>query len=260
MPIYKGMKKATLKAIEEGRIAYRCTNQHGSPCNGGSIVEFEPDGWAKKIEDPIIDCQRGYHVTREPHRWKGCRVFVVETDRAVTAKEKQAHRTFRILGEVLHKECIDPKILVRISFTLSGENLSLEELSGANLSCANLYCADLCGSSLGYADLCGAILMGARLVGANLSCANLIGANLIGANLVGATLSCATLIDANLRGTNLSGANLFSADLSGANLRGAYLNNANLIGAYLVGANLSGAYLYGANLSGARMPDGSVHS
>jgi hypothetical protein len=228
-----------LKALEEGRLWYRITDQYGRSCNGGAPVVLPPSSsgvpgeWLPRIEEVMI-CNQGYHVTNDPIKWKGCLVTLVEIDQAVERNEDKAVcHTMRELCVISPESCIDPRLycVVKGRFNLEGADLRGADLRGANLE----------GANLGGANLRGAYLVGAYLVGAYL-----VGADLEGANLEGAYLRGADLRGANLRGANLEGAYLEGANLVGANLRGA-----NLEGAYLRGANLRGADLRGADLRGA---------
>ena len=204
-----------LKAIDEGRLWWRVTDQHGRPCNGGYAEPLRVRVWSETIDSPRI-CERGWHVTSAPIRWRGQRIWLVEVGGECGGEngDKSCWSRIRPLAEVDPSACIDPVIMAATM---------RPNLSGANLN------------------------------GANLNGANLNGANLSGADLSGADLYRANLYGANLNGANLNGANLFGADLYGANLNGANLNGANLTGASLSGADLYGADLYRANLTGASL-------
>ena len=219
--------KAALKALDEGRLWWRVTDQYGRSCNGGDrdfrldpATSEKPGDWAPRIEDVSI-CSVGYHVTCDPIRWSGLRVALVEIDKIVGRQEDKALcHTFREIGIVEPWDCCDVRLWVAASRPL-------------------LFGADLYGADLDGADLDGANLNGANLDGANLNRANLNGANLNGANLNRANLNKANLNRANLNGANLDGANLNRANLNGANLNGANLNRANLNKANLNRANLT---------------------
>jgi len=218
-------------------ISYWCSDQHGYPANGGSS---EPvySGLIQEISGPLEICtSKALHATTFPHKWKGCRVWIVALFGEVQKEgDKLGALKREILGEILPNECLDDSIGVRIG----RKDLSGADLSGADLSGAHLRGAYLNGANLSKADLSGA----------NLRVADLSRANLSGADLSGADLSGAYLSGANLRVADLSRANLSGADLSGANLDGVYLSRADLSRANLSGADLSGAYLSGTYLSG----------
>jgi len=196
-------------------ISYWGSDQHGYPANGGSSEPVYA-GFIQEISGPLEICTpNALHATTFPHKWKGCRVWIVALFGEVQKEgDKLGALKREILGEILPNECLDDSIGVRIG---------RKDLSGANLS---------------GADLRGAYLSGADLNGANLS---------------RAYLSRAYLSGADLRGANLRGADLSGADLSGAYLSRAYLSGADLSGANLSRANLSGAHLSGANLDGANL-------
>ncbi len=217
-------------------VGYWCSNQWGQSANGGSGLQAAAPWVTHEVAGPLEPCSpRALHATLEPHRWKGCRVWVVALvgDREDCPDNKSAALRREIIGEVLPADVICHSIAARMN--LSGADLSWANLSGANLSRADLSWANLYGADLSWANL-----SGANLYGANLSLANLYRANLYRANLYEANLSLA----------NLSGANLSGADLSWANLSGANLSRADLSWADLYGANL-----YRANLSLAKRPD-----
>jgi hypothetical protein len=84
---------------------------------------------------------------------------------------------------------------------------------------------------------------GVELTCEELCLANAWGADLTGADLTGADLACADLARAYLAGAHLAGADLTEADLAGAHLARAHLAGADLAGADLAGAHLAGAHL-----------------
>ena len=186
-------------------ISYWCSDQHGYPANGGSS---EPvySGLIQEISGPLEICTpNALHATTFPHKWKGCRVWIVALFGEVQKEgDKLGALKREILGEILPNECLDDSIGVRIG----RKDLSGADLRGANLIRANLIGADLRGAYLSRAYLSGADLRGADLRGANLSGAHLSGADLRVANLDGANLSRAYLRVANLDGANLSRAYL----------------------------------------------------
>jgi hypothetical protein len=185
-------------------IAFWNSDAWGRACNGGK-KDFraapgliQENAGALKLCDPPT-----FHATREPHRWKGDRVWIVAMHGEVRWQEDKCGSLRReIIGEILPEEAIfSASVAIRLRANLSGAYLYGAYLYGANLTGANL--------------------TGAYLTGANLSRADLSGADLSGAYLPRADLSGAYLPRADLSGANLSGANLYRADLSGANLYGA---------------------------------------
>jgi len=166
------------RALRDGRLSWRVTDQHGRPINGGHAEALQIGVWSERVRPEL--CRSGWHTTSEPHRWAGCRVWLVEgRERGTRSGDKRVWGQVRPLGEVDPVRCLDRSVLVRCRANLSGANLSRANLIGAYLS----------GANLSRANMSGASLSGASLVGANLSRANLIGANLGGANLSGADLS-----------------------------------------------------------------------
>jgi len=154
----------------------------------------KPGPWLPPIEN-IKLCKVGYHLTLEPHKWEGNRVFLCEyKGRTEGDAYKFVVSTFRFLKEITITNCIDPQIFVRIAYLchadLSGVDLSGAVLQGAdlyeaNLSYANLRMVDFRRADLSYADLSGANLTGADLSEAKFYMTILTGVNLIDANLEG---------------------------------------------------------------------------
>jgi hypothetical protein len=195
------LREAAIRALDEGRLSWRVTDQYGRPCNGGSGPALPIGRWSPRVE--VALCKSGWHTTDEPHRWRGCRLWLVEGRGRCDAGEggnKRAWEQIRPLAEALPEECLDPKLLVRCA-----PSLRYADLRGVCLS----------GAYLRGADFRGVCLSGADLRGADISGANLRGANLTDANLRGANLCCANLTDANLSGANLRCVDLRGADLSG---------------------------------------------
>ena len=148
--------KAALKALDEGRLWWRVTDQYGRSCNGGDrdfrldpATGGRPGKWAPRIED-VSMCTVGYHVTCDPVRWQGLRVALVEIDEVVGRQEDKALcHAFRELGIVEPWDCFDIRLWVAASRPdLYGADLSRVDLSGANLSRANLYGANLSRANL----------------------------------------------------------------------------------------------------------------
>ena len=187
-------------------VCYWCSDQWGRPANGGTSDSVYA-GLVQTIKGPLALCgPKALHATREPHRWRGSRVWVVALlGERVDDTDKSGALKREFLGEVLPEDCIDQSVAARMGLyaNLNGANLRSASLRGANLYGASLY---------------GANMDCANLRGANMDCANLYGANLRGADLYGANLYCA-----NLRGADLYCANLGGANLRGANLGGAYV-------------------------------------
>jgi hypothetical protein len=172
------------KALAEGRLFFRITDQNGNSCNGGDrsfkadpCSKNIPGQWMKKITQISI-CSTGYHCTLDPVKWYGSRVCLVEVD---TVKERSADKivcsSFREIEVVIPENCTD----IRIYVACKKPYLMKEDLAGADLSEANLS-----GANLRWTNLSGANLSEANLRWANLSGANLSGANLSGADLSGA--------------------------------------------------------------------------
>jgi len=165
------LREITVKALDEGRIFWCVTDQHGRPCNGGDKSQRidpphgdEPGAWSTPVADPLI-CYRGYHVTTDPIRWSGSLVWLVEVDEVIEEQDdKRLVRRRRALGCVDPDQCVDLRIWAAASRPhLRGANLRGADLYGADLSGADLYGADLCGANLRGADLRGADLSGADL-------------------------------------------------------------------------------------------------
>lgn len=189
-------------------IGYWCSDAWGRPANGGVAVHADgiaataarvrargtqgappPDppqsmraepGAVQRIDGPLEICTpRALHATRQPHRWKGARVWMVALlGPRQDHDDKSAALAREIIGEILPHEAIaDPSLATRL---LAFDLLRAADLVGANLRGANLDGANLDGANLGGANLDGAYLRGANLYGANLRGANLVGANLGG--------------------------------------------------------------------------------
>ena len=118
------------------------------------------------VDGPLRECSgHALHATRDPHRWAGCRVWIVALigERIDGSDHKSAALCREIVGEVLPEDASDLRVAVRVG---------IRNLAGANLAGANLYGANLAGANL----------YGANLIRANLDRANLDRANLYGAN------------------------------------------------------------------------------
>ena len=148
------------RALREGRLSWRVTDQHGRPANGGEAEALKVGTWSKRVRPEL--CRSGWHTTSEPHRWAGCRVWLVEgREPGTRSGDKRVWGQVRPLGEVDPVRCLDRSVLVRCRANLSGANLSRASLSGASLVGANLSRANLIGANLGGANLSGADLSGA---------------------------------------------------------------------------------------------------
>jgi hypothetical protein len=210
-------------------------------------IENKPGPWLPLIEN-IKLCEVGYHLTLEPHKWEGNRVFLCEyKGKTEGDADKFVVSTFRFLKEITITNCIDPHIFVRIAY-LCHVDLRGVDLSWVDLSWTNLHGANLQGANLAEADL----------RGANLSGANLEGANLRGANLFMAELGLADLKEADFSEADLEKASLVGADLRRANFQEADLTEANFEYANLSGANFSKAHLREANFRRAHLPDQNI--
>ena len=181
-------------------LAYWNSDAQGRPANhdlGPDAAKWTArPGVVQRVKGPLEPCSsRALHATLTPHRWAGCRVWLVALwDAAVVDEMKFAALKRMIVAEIMPEDAWCPSVGVRIG---------RKDLRGANL-----YGANLRSANLGGADLYGADLYGADLRSANLYSANLGGANLGGANLRSANLRSANLYGANLRSANLGGADL----------------------------------------------------
>ena len=174
----KHLLERTERAATEGCLHWRVTDQHGRACNGGKADPLTIGRWSEARE-PVL-CESGWHVTDNPHRWHGCRVWLVIGEGCGGREgDKLVYRRVLPVAEVDPLRCLDARVFARCGrlsgADLSGANLSRANLFGANLSWANLSRADLRGADLSRADLRGADLSGADLRGADLSGADLRG-------------------------------------------------------------------------------------
>jgi len=178
--ISKKVQARVRKVLKEGAIlAYWNSDAQGRPANH---KPEHPEQWTaapglvQKVRGPLQVCgPHALHATLTPHKWAGCRVWLVALWGEVqSAEDKLGSLKREILCEVFPEDAIDPSVAIRIG---------VKNLSRANLSRANLSRANLSRANLSRANLSGANLSGANLSGANLSGANLSGANLYGADL-----------------------------------------------------------------------------
>ena len=128
--------------MAEGKaiIAYWCSDQHGRPANGGSGT-IARVGLIEEIPGPLAICtKKALHGTHLPHKWMGCRVWMIALHGEVqTDGDKFGSLKREFLGEILPEEALNPSVGVRLGRKdLSGANLSWSDLSGSNLSEANL--------------------------------------------------------------------------------------------------------------------------
>lgn len=188
-------------ALAEGRLSWRVTDAQGRPCNGGDAEPISLGEWSPTIEDAVV-CQRGWHTTSDPLRWRGSRVWLVEGDGLVgTERDKFCFKRIRPLAEVDPRQSICNRIRVAAMRPyLRGADLTGADLTGADLRGADLRGAALTGADLTRAALTRAALTRADLIGADLTRADLLGADLLGAALTGADLSGAYLFGADLAG------------------------------------------------------------
>ncbi len=174
----KDQTEAALKALNEGRLAFKVLDQYGRNTNtyGAPQIQYhlpkngKPGKWMPKIENVFI-CERGYHVTTSPAQWAGCTVWLAEyRGEGVLVGDKTACETIRILGQIHPDSCIELALLCRLLFPyLSGAYLSGADLSGAYLSGADLSGADLSGANVSRPDRSVAGLSGADISAADRS-------------------------------------------------------------------------------------------
>ncbi len=172
MPSWSEAQSEHLKSLidRNATIAYWNSDQHGLPANGGTTRKPVYPGLVQTIGGPLELCGPGaLHATKSPHKWAGCRVWVVGLVGDVQSQEDKFGALIReIVGDILPSDCVemqlDDSVKVRIGINI----LPNANLFGANLRGANLRGANLCGANLRSADLRGANLQGADLFGANL--------------------------------------------------------------------------------------------
>ena len=150
--------------LDQGvEIAYWNSDAYARPANGGTGNTQVYPGLVQEIPGPLKLCGSGaLHATLHPHKWTGCRVWLVALFGSVQKEQNKLGALKReILGEILPEEAIfDAGLACR---------LGIKNFSGANLSRADLSRAYLSRADLSRANLSGAILSGANLYGANLS-------------------------------------------------------------------------------------------
>ena len=139
------MQSLITKALDEGRLSYKVTDQNFQASGGGSFdyrpylpTDDKPGEWLPEIANPE-ECVRGWHFTLDPLMWPGCVVFLVETKEAMTQSQKQAFSTGRLLKRIWHDEVIDPRLWVKVKAPyLRGAYLRGADLRGAYLTGADL--------------------------------------------------------------------------------------------------------------------------
>ena len=239
----------------------KCSDQWGRPANGDARLDAVYPGLVQSMEGTLSP---GLQATREPHRWRGCRVWVVALlgmridSRAVSSalrREVSSALRREIVGEVLPDECLSPQCAVRIAPNLGGADLRGADLRGTILDDANLRGAHMDDAKLRGATLSSTMLGGAHLCGADLREADLSYAQLDGANLLEADLEGAVLFEAGMRGVSMSEAHMDHAELANAVLWGADLSSADLHAVDVAGAELRGASLRDANLQCVRLDE-----
>jgi hypothetical protein len=143
-------------AQREGRLSWRVTDKHGRPANRGSAEAIAIGEWSPTVESPQI-CSHGWHTTSQPHRWRGCRVWLVEGEGLGGADgDKAVWQRIRPLAEV------DPAgpVLSASIWIRCAPRPAVRSMRGAKLVDADLTGADLTGAYLVGADLTGAIMPG----------------------------------------------------------------------------------------------------
>lgn len=176
-----------LKALDEGRLFWRCGDQYGRSCNGGDRnfrlehgTPENPGAWAPRIDDPVY-CSRGYHATSDPLRFKGSTVELVEIDDVVKEYEyKVVAHTIRSWGVVDPNQCIDQRIWAAATRPYFQD-------------------ADMCSTDLSHGELSNCFFNGAQLRRTNFR-----GATLLGSLLYVADMSWADLREANIRNVDMS--------------------------------------------------------
>ncbi|NIR30337.1 MAG: hypothetical protein GWN84_13715, partial [Gammaproteobacteria bacterium] len=97
-------------------IGYWCSDQWGRASNGGDTSVYVSRGLVQEVGGPLELCTRhALHATSEPHRWRGCRVWIVALfgERQTEGAKCGALRR-EIIGEILPGDCIDPSIAIRM--------------------------------------------------------------------------------------------------------------------------------------------------
>lgn len=114
-------------------IAFWNSDQHGRPCNGGTGDAPPLGGWQDGPPDARPCVLGTYHATTTPHRWGGCRVWVVALRDVVLREDgKLAARGRLVIGEILPGEALIAGVAARTGRRdLGGANLSGVYLSGA---------------------------------------------------------------------------------------------------------------------------------
>ena len=99
------------------KIGYWCSDSHGRPANGGtSDGWFAKPGLIQEVEGPLEICTRGLHITSDPLRWRGSRVWICALHGEVQNEDdKSASLKREIVGEVFPEDCVcNPRIGARL--------------------------------------------------------------------------------------------------------------------------------------------------
>ncbi len=154
LPHWKPSQRRRLRECVQGgaEIVYWNSDRWGRPANGGTGGPVRV-GLVQEVEGPLALCgPRALHATKEPHRWKGERVWVVAMWGPVVWNDDKCGSLKReILGEILPEEAwVSASVAARMGIAkyLYGANLSGANLERANLSGANLERANLSGANL----------------------------------------------------------------------------------------------------------------
>jgi len=133
------LREAAYLALQEGRLGWRCTDAKGRPSNGGSADPIPLGEWSPSEPSAEL-CRTGWHLTSDPLRWQGVRVFLCEgMGLAGRQDDKSCWTAIRPLGEVDPQLCMD----VRVRVAAGRADLSGADLRGVDLSWAYLGGADL---------------------------------------------------------------------------------------------------------------------
>ena len=254
--------------LDEGKswIGYWCSDQFGRPSNGGMSRKPVRPGMMQKIDPAHVRiCEYGFHATLHPHRWVGCRVWIVAlhgsmpwdkgSDKITIRDDKACAATREILGEVYPEESfLNAQVSIKFNSYKSIGYYSYKDLSHTDLKkamCANstyryidfsyadLYDADFSRSDVSYSNF-----LHSNLKSASFAKADLYGANLQYANLNDAYMAYADLYYADMRHVTVHGANFNRAKLDNAQL-----GCVNFIGAYIENATFKNAHVKGATIS-----------
>ena len=111
------MRKTKLQ--KHGRYAYKvltgCRSGNGGKFDWSQYLpqNGKPGAWTP--ERDVALCSSGWHLTDEPHRWAGNRVFLAEYRGEVERdKNKICASSVRLIEEITEANCIDPSCALRI--------------------------------------------------------------------------------------------------------------------------------------------------